>query len=359
MGGSCSVSKACTVRHAQGTPVTSTSDYDVKAPHNRGDDSEAQVRVLIFALDYSRTSNPLTCSLDGRNMEALAAACGAQHVQALYNEECTRQNAENTLRATCKGCGPDDFFVFYYSGHGTFVADVSGEEEFGEDEAFCFVTPQGQITLESLMTDDDFADIIIQNLPSTVRLVVLTDCCHSGTIADLTKEGWLNRHAICLSGCRADETSGDIGIGGIFTHSMLLAIEKLGKYGDYSVGELYNSTIKQDDSVFHSAQNVQIHCSDAVAPNQMAWPLVPIGPYESPLRRATKQAKRNMQTGASTPTREGFRSVDIGSYHDVPEDLVEWAKANNIDLGEDYSDLELESGWKKGQALLHGNGPAR
>lgn len=37
-------------------------------------------------------------------------------------------------------CEPGDFFVVYYSGHGTNVEDQDGDEEDGNDEALCLRT---------------------------------------------------------------------------------------------------------------------------------------------------------------------------------------------------------------------------
>merc|ERR1711972_1038868 len=87
-----------------------------------------------------------------------------------------------------------------------------------------------------------------------------------------------------------EQTSGDIGTGGIMTHSMLLAIDKLQKAGEdqYSVGLLHNATVDQDNKVFNSAQDITIMTTESVAPNEMAWPLLPLQDYQAPLTKAGK-----------------------------------------------------------------------
>merc|ERR550532_218698 len=106
------------------------------------------------------------------------------------------------------------------------------------------------------MVDDDFSELLTGAFEEEVKIIILTDCCHSGTIADFETGDWTNRQAVSITGCLDDQTSGDIGKGGIFTHSMLLAIGALKDDGEdsYSVAKLYNRTIEKDDEVFASKQ---------------------------------------------------------------------------------------------------------
>lgn len=250
----------------------------------------SNVHLLIVALDYKQTSNPLTCTKDGDNMQRLAEACGLQHVEVMYNEDCTKDNVAAKIQSVGSQCQQDDFFIFYYSGHGTNMEDQSGDEADGQDEAFCFVTPDGQISYDSCMRDDDFASCICENIPESAQVLILTDCCHSGTIADLDGENWAGRKAISVTGCLDSETSGDIGRGGIFTHSMLMAIENLKRSDEleYSVGALYNATLVEDERIFSSAQNITIQCTSSVQPDEMQWPMTPVERYLSPLSQAAE-----------------------------------------------------------------------
>merc|ERR1719327_2589280 len=80
--------------------------------------------------------------------------------------------------------------------------------------------------------DDVFADVVTSSLDESVRILILTDCCHSGSIADLDNECWHGRQAVSITGCLDEQTSGDIGRGGIFTHSMLMAVSNLQQRGE-------------------------------------------------------------------------------------------------------------------------------
>mmetsp|Transcript_49341 Transcript_49341/g.104962 ORF Transcript_49341/g.104962 Transcript_49341/m.104962 type:complete len:296 (+) Transcript_49341:107-994(+) len=248
-----------------------------------------EIYVLICALDYKRTSNPLTCTIDGQNVQKLLSACGVprENITVMYDEQCTKEAVLEAISEVGGQCGEGDYFVFYYSGHGTSIKDYSGDEADGKDEAFCFVTDQGQITYDSLLSDDDFAEAVTSGVSDDAKIIILTDCCHSGTIADFKSGGWENHKAISIAGCTDEQTSGDIGRGGIFTHSMLLAIAELASQGetDYTVGRLYNTTLAKDDAVFNSAQDIAIQCSPGMLPKNMAWPLVPQGGYTPPYGR--------------------------------------------------------------------------
>jgi len=355
MGGqACSAKLApCTVRTGENTLVTGTPDYTMRPPGITR--SRSEVHMLICALDYKKTKNPLTCTRDGKNMEAMAKQCGIRDLQVMYDEQCTKSAVKIAIRNLGKRCRENDFFVFYYSGHGTEVKDESGDEKDGLDEAFCFVTPTGQVDRSSLLTDDEFVETLLSAVAEDVNILVLADCCHSGTIVDLRKSTWAERSAIAVVGCTDQQTSADIGVGGIFTHSMLMAMEKLSQDEHYSVGKLYNTAVKENDRIFKGAQSITMDCSSLTAPNQKPWPFVPQGPYQSPLRKAKNagQFRLGNPGGGGNPAGAKNRDIDIGDYKDVPDDLAKWAQENDIDLGSDYEDEELENGWKPHKELLN------
>jgi metacaspase-1 len=108
---------------------------------------------------------------------------------------------------------------FHYSGHGAFTDDMSGDEIDGKDE---FLIPSDFKTNGVILDDDLFA--IISKAKCPVFLTM--DCCHSGSIMDLTYSFDVNRYGIVrkienkykieneniymLSGCKDDQTSDDV-----------------------------------------------------------------------------------------------------------------------------------------------------
>lgn len=203
----------------------------------------------------------------------------------LINNEANKENVLAHIHDVASRCEEGDYFVFNYSGHGANVKDNDGDEADGEDEALCLVTPEGELSWPDFLTDDDFAEAITDAVPHGVKVLILCDCCHSGTIGDFKNESWDGRTAISLSGCTDNQTSGDTGNGGIFTHAMLLAIDALQKQGqdDYSVAQMYNGQLEQDDQVFSSEQDITIKWTrEYHGAEDMAWPLVPVQDYRAP-----------------------------------------------------------------------------
>eukprot|EP00922_Rhytidocystis_sp_ex-Travisia-forbesii_P034755 GHVS01051603.1.p1 GENE.GHVS01051603.1~~GHVS01051603.1.p1 ORF type:complete len:396 (-),score=84.99 GHVS01051603.1:256-1443(-) len=74
-----------------------------------------------------------------------------------------------------------DSLFLHYSGHGTRVKDVSGDEKDGYDEA---LVPMDHGSV-GLLLDDDIYKHLVKPLPVGCRLTILLDCCHSGSGCDL------------------------------------------------------------------------------------------------------------------------------------------------------------------------------
>lgn len=94
----------------------------------------------------------------------------------LHDAQATRSNIERGLRDLVSNARAGDVIVFMYSGHGTHVNDLNGDEDDGQDEAICPV----DFATGSLFIDDDIASILA-TLPAGVNLTMIMDCCHSGT----------------------------------------------------------------------------------------------------------------------------------------------------------------------------------
>merc|ERR1719409_692310 len=85
-----------------------------------------------------------------------------------------------------------------------------------------------EIDEEYWLIDDDLVDIIKRSFNTECRILLLFDCCHSGTMADIDCHRW--DHKICsISACCDDEEDADPGKGGLLTISLANAIFHLGK----------------------------------------------------------------------------------------------------------------------------------
>jgi hypothetical protein len=250
--------------------------------------------MLVVSLDYTHMINrsapasQMTCTIDGTHVIELAKQCGVADITKLFEHEATTSNVHNAIRLVGHRCKPNDYFILFYSGHGTSVTDMDGDEVDGHDEAYVLCDSQTRQAIpplgDSLMTDDELVQLLSQSVNPHVKVIVISDCCHSGSICDFKKQVWKGRAAVSVNGCRDTQTSGDTGSGGICTHALLLAIEQMQKKGltSYNLSALFRETILIDDSVFHNPQDITLDSAPGFRPSEMQWPLVPKTAYAAP-----------------------------------------------------------------------------
>lgn len=119
------------------------------------------------------------CINDARDMANTLVICGfaPAKIKILTNQNATRSNILNYLKSLVSTSVKGDSIVFYYSGHGTRVANIGADYEIdGLDEAIC---PHDYASA-GVIRDDDFKTIL-SKLKAGVNLEVIFDCCHSGS----------------------------------------------------------------------------------------------------------------------------------------------------------------------------------
>lgn len=97
-------------------------------------------------------------------------------MRILTDRRATRAAILEGLKWLVKGAKKGDTLVFHYSGHGSQVTDVSGDEIDGKDETIC---PHDYASA-GMIKDDDFHSIF-KGLAAGANLDVILDSCHSGT----------------------------------------------------------------------------------------------------------------------------------------------------------------------------------
>lgn len=120
------------------------------------------------------------CVNDARDMANTLVICGfaANNIRILTNQNATRANIISYLNWLLSSAVAGDSVVFYYSGHGTRVANIGADVEIdGLDEA---IVPHDYNTA-GVLRDDDFKAIFDAKLKPGVNFDVVFDCCHSGT----------------------------------------------------------------------------------------------------------------------------------------------------------------------------------
>lgn len=118
------------------------------------------------------------CEADARDMTALAKSCGFK-TQTLLRQKVKVKSVSAAILKAAKSLKNGDTFFLTYSGHGGQVPDTNGDEgRFGDsndqkDETWCLFDRE--------FIDDELAALYAQ-FAAGVRILVLSDSCHSGTV---------------------------------------------------------------------------------------------------------------------------------------------------------------------------------
>ena len=174
--------------------------------------------AILIGLNYPGSYYSLQgCINDVKNGEEYLKNHGYKTKLLTDNEVSSSFDVLQALNELKKDSSKTVFF--HYSGHGTQVTDTNGDEIDGKDETI--YSKNGH-----LITDDEIISLLA-TFPENKNVVLVFDCCHSGTIADLpyiatlTKLGHreekvkkpVKANVICISGCRDNQTSADISEG--------------------------------------------------------------------------------------------------------------------------------------------------
>lgn len=138
----------------------------------------------------------------------------------------TRENIIKYMAWLVKDAQAGDVLFMHYSGHGSQTKSVDRYEEY--DQVICPV----DYASAGCIVDNDIFKILAQSLPAGVRMTILFDCCHSGSMMDLpysfvggsgvSNSGCYHMQQIrqnnfcagdilMISGCMDTQTSADVG----------------------------------------------------------------------------------------------------------------------------------------------------
>ncbi len=127
----------------------------------------------VSAAAYGGWDGPLAaCEFDANDMAAIAKSKGMKPT-VLLTKKGTRANVLAGMRDAAKALATGDLFFLSYSGHGGQVPDVSGDEPDKQDETWCLY--DGQLI-------DDELYFELSRFRAGVRILVLSDSCHSGSV---------------------------------------------------------------------------------------------------------------------------------------------------------------------------------
>ena len=122
---------------------------------------------------YEGWDGPLAaCEADALDMAAIAKSKGMK-ATTLLTKKATRAKVLAALRSAAKALKAGDLFFLSFSGHGGQVRDIDHEEADRKDETWCLF--DGQLI-------DDELYFELSRFAQGVRILVLSDSCHSGTV---------------------------------------------------------------------------------------------------------------------------------------------------------------------------------
>ncbi|EIE90210.1 hypothetical protein RO3G_14921 [Rhizopus delemar RA 99-880] len=110
----------------------------------------------------------------------------------------SRENILDAMRCLVEDAQPNDSLFLHYSGHGSRVKDLDGDEEDGYDETILPADFREFEGTSGHILDDTMHDILVKPLCKGCRLTCIFDTCHSGTALDLpfiySTKGVLKEH---------------------------------------------------------------------------------------------------------------------------------------------------------------------
>lgn len=118
--------------------------------------------------------NPLKgCVNDANAMLNICHRLGYSQSTLLINGQATKANVVSVIKSASKQLNAGDLFFLSYSGHGSTVKDRDKDETDHQDEAWCLY--------DGLLLDDTLYELW-QGFRENVRILVISDSCHSGTV---------------------------------------------------------------------------------------------------------------------------------------------------------------------------------
>lgn len=135
-------------------------------------------RALCIGInDYPGTGSDLSgCVNDANDWKATLEKSGFK-VEMLLDRQATKDAMSEGIRRLVQEAKTRDLVVVTYSGHGSWVPDLDSDEPDARDEVLC----PYDIGQNRPLTDDEIHTIFSER-ERGVRIVLISDSCHSGTV---------------------------------------------------------------------------------------------------------------------------------------------------------------------------------
>lgn len=117
------------------------------------------------------------CEADAKDMLLLAKSQKITNNTVLLTEKATATAVTEAITAAAKTLKKGDLFFLTYSGHGGQVRDTNGDEDRTDKERM----DETWVLFDRQLVDDELFELWRLFKPG-VRILVLSDSCHSGTV---------------------------------------------------------------------------------------------------------------------------------------------------------------------------------
>lgn len=154
-------------------------------------------RALCIGInDYPGVDADLAgCVNDADDIASFLSTRGFK-VAVLANAQATKSSMIAGIRACLDPLQPGECGVIAYSGHGTWLPDLDGDEADQRDEAWCPYDLGDD--WNNLLIDDEMS-VLLNDRASGTRIFFLSDSCHSGTVFRLMGRPGVKRKIRYLS----------------------------------------------------------------------------------------------------------------------------------------------------------------
>ncbi|MBX3148914.1 caspase family protein [Candidatus Obscuribacterales bacterium] len=174
------------------TSAFATPNYErQKLYENKSDNGRAEKFALLIGINSYPTKPLKGCVNDANSLKTILTRkfnfSDDYHIKTLLNEQATKSAIENAFEThlvsnakRLKSEGKQGIFVLQFSGHGSRVPDVNGDEPDGWDETLCPVDTDLDSSSHDLI-DDEIESMLTVLTKYTDNVTLIIDSCHSGT----------------------------------------------------------------------------------------------------------------------------------------------------------------------------------
>ncbi len=123
---------------------------------------------------YGDDGRLFACHFDAEDMATIARQQGFQRTEVLLDQKATRDTVKSWLAEAAAELSAGDTLLFTYAGHGSQIPDFNSDEDDGADETLCLY--------DGMLIDDELYELW-SRFGDDVRVVMVSDSCHSGTVS--------------------------------------------------------------------------------------------------------------------------------------------------------------------------------